>query len=186
MKKTVAVVGLGYVGLPLALVARNKGWNVVGFDVDTKKIEHITSGKAPFEDIYVAKELASAPLHASTDPISIEQADVVVVAVPTPVTGDHMPDLNPLISSLESILPHLKDGQLLSIESTINPGVMAEIVLPIIEKRKELNIHIVHCPERVNPGDAKWSVHNIPRVIGGFTKEATQKGKEFNLKLFPQ
>ncbi|HSX24521.1 MAG TPA: nucleotide sugar dehydrogenase, partial [Candidatus Andersenbacteria bacterium] len=82
-------------------------------------------------------------------------------------------------SSLESILPHLKDGQLLSVESTINPGVMTEIVLPIIQKRSELYIDIVHCPERVNPGDPKWSVRNIPRVIGGFTKEATRKGKEF-------
>ncbi len=179
MKKTVAVVGLGYVGLPLALVARNKGWNVEGFDVDTKKVEKITNGIAPFEDAYVAKELARESLSASTDPIVVEKADVVVVAVPTPVTGDHMPDLNPLISSLESILSHLKDGQLLSVESTINPGVMTEIVLPIIQKRPELHIDIVHCPERVNPGDVKWSVHNIPRVIGGFTTDATRKGKEF-------
>ncbi|HSX24722.1 MAG TPA: NAD(P)-binding domain-containing protein, partial [Candidatus Andersenbacteria bacterium] len=96
MKKTVAVVGLGYVGLPLALLARNKGWNVVGFDVDAKKIETITSGKAPFEDAYVATELGKEPLEASTDPVYIEQADVVVVAVPTPVTGDHLPDLTPL------------------------------------------------------------------------------------------
>ncbi|OGY37202.1 MAG: hypothetical protein A3E36_01215 [Candidatus Andersenbacteria bacterium RIFCSPHIGHO2_12_FULL_45_11b] len=179
MKKTVAIVGLGYVGLPLALVARNKGWNVVGFDVDEKKIAKIMQGKAPFEDVYVEKELANAPLHASTKPSVIANADVVVVAVPTPVTSDHMPDLTPLTSSLESILPYLKNGQLLSIESTINPGVMAEVVLPVIQKRPELNIHIVHCPERVNPGDATWSVANIPRVIGGFTKDATRKGKEF-------
>lgn len=179
MKKTVAVVGLGYVGLPLALVARNKGWNVVGFDVDDKKVQNIVSGIAPFEDDFVAKQLDGNPLDASTDPVCISDAEVVVVAVPTPVTDDHIPDLTPLTSSLESILPHLQNGQLLSVESTINPGVMMEVVLPIIQKRPELTIHIVHCPERVNPGDAKWSVANIPRVIGGFTKEATRKGKEF-------
>ncbi|MCE9643530.1 MAG: nucleotide sugar dehydrogenase [Candidatus Andersenbacteria bacterium] len=179
MKKTVAVVGLGYVGLPLALVARNKGWNVVGFDVDAKKVQKITAGVAPFEDEFVATQLKDNPLEASTDPICIVDAEVVVVAVPTPVTDDHIPDLTPLTSSLESILPHLQDGQLLSVESTINPGVMTEVVLPIIKKRPELTIHIVHCPERVNPGDAKWSVANIPRVIGGFTKEATKKGKDF-------
>lgn len=179
MTKTVAVVGLGYVGLPLALLSRSKGWNVIGFDVDEKKIQAVTSGVSPFEDAYAAKELAGNPLAASTDPASIAAADVVVVAVPTPVTEENMPDLEPLISSLESILPHLKNGQLLSIESTINPGVMTEVVLPIIQKRPELSIHIVHCPERVNPGDAKWSVRNIPRVIGGFTKEATRAGKEF-------
>ncbi len=179
MKKTVAIVGLGYVGLPLALLARSKGWNVVGFDVDEGKIKKITSGVAPFEDAYVVAELHGNPLNASTKPDIISTADVVVVAVPTPVTEENMPDLEPLVSSLESILPYLKDGQLLSIESTINPGVMTEAVLPIIQKRSDLTIHIVHCPERVNPGDAKWSVRNIPRVIGGFTKEATRKGKEF-------
>jgi UDP-N-acetyl-D-glucosamine dehydrogenase len=179
MKKTVAVVGLGYVGLPLALVARNKGWNVVGFDVDKEKVQKIMAGIAPFEDSFVQEQLKDNPLEASTNPTCITDAEVVVVAVPTPVTHDHIPDLTPLTSSLESILPYLENGQLLSIESTINPGVMAEVVLPIIQKRKELAIHIVHCPERVNPGDAKWSVANIPRVIGGFTKEATRKGKEF-------
>lgn len=179
MPKKLAVVGLGYVGLPLALLARSKGFDVIGFDVDEKKVQKISEGKAPFEDEYVATELAKAPLSASTNPEVVTEVDVVVVAVPTPVTEDHMPDLGPLVSSLESILPYLKNGQLLSIESTINPGVMTEVVLPIIERRPELRVHIVHCPERVNPGDKKWSVRNIPRVIGGITAEATKLGKEF-------
>lgn len=179
MTKRLCVVGLGYVGLPLALLARSKGWDVIGFDVDEEKVKKITSGVAPFEDAYVASELLKSPLVASTDPSVIATVDVVVVAVPTPVTHDHMPDLKPLLSSLESILPHLKNGQLLSIESTINPGVMTEAVLPILQKRPELSLHVVHCPERVNPGDSKWSVRNIPRVIGGITPEATRAGKEF-------
>ncbi len=179
MTKGLCVVGLGYVGLPLALLARSKGWDVVGFDIDEEKVKKITAGLPPFEDAYVTAELAKSPLFASTSPVCITDVDVVVVAVPTPVTEDHMPDLDPLTSSLESILSYLKDGQLLSIESTINPGVMTEVVVPIISKRPELNIHIVHCPERVNPGDAKWSVRNIPRVIGGVTPEATKIGKEF-------
>lgn len=179
MTKRLCVVGLGYVGLPLALLARSKGWDVVGFDVDEEKVKKIASGVAPFEDEYVASQLVKGSLNASTDPSTIATVDVVVVAVPTPVTHDHMPDLEPLISSLESILPHLKNDQLLSIESTINPGVMDEIVMPIVKKRPELTVHVVHCPERVNPGDAKWSVRNIPRVIGGITPEATKIGKEF-------
>ncbi len=179
MPKKLAVVGLGYVGLPLALLARSKGLDVVGFDVDEKKVAAISEGKAPFEDTYVTEELAKAPLSASTKAEVVGEVDVVVVAVPTPVDDEHMPDLQPLISSLESILPYLKNDQLLSIESTINPGVMMEVVLPIIEKRPELHIHIVHCPERVNPGDQKWSVRNIPRVIGGITAEAATLGKEF-------
>lgn len=179
MAKKLAVVGLGYVGLPLALLARSKGLDVIGLDVDEGKVKKILEGIAPFEDAYVAQELAKAPLPASTNPDVVGTVDVVVVAVPTPVTDDHMPDLEPLISSVESILPHLKNDQLLSIESTINPGVMMEVVMPIIEKRPELHLHVVHCPERVNPGDKQWSVRNIPRVIGGTTKEATKAGKEF-------
>ncbi len=179
MEKTLAVVGLGYVGLPLALLARSKGFEVIGVDIDEKKVDQIARGIAPFEDAYVATELANAPLQATTDPKAIGTVDTVVVAVPTPVTHDHMPDLGPLTASLESILPYLKNGQLLSIESTINPGVMMEVVLPIIERRAELVLHIVHCPERVNPGDTTWSVRNIPRVIGGITKEDVRKGKEF-------
>lgn len=179
MAQKLAVVGLGYVGLPLALLARSKGLSVIGFDVDEEKVKKISQGVAPFEDTYVKEELQKEPLPASTDPSIVQDVDVVVVAVPTPVDDDHMPDLNPLVSSLESILPYLKNGQLLSIESTINPGVMTEVVLPIIRRRPELTIHIVHCPERVNPGDAKWSVRNIPRVIGGITKEDAALGKAF-------
>lgn len=179
MTKRLCVVGLGYVGLPLALLARSKGWDVAGFDIDAEKVSKIISGVAPFEDEYVASELKKAALNASTDPAGVSDGDVVVIAVPTPVTDDHMPDLEPLVSSLESILPYLKNNQLLSIESTINPGVMEEVVMPILQKRPELTLHVVHCPERVNPGDAKWSVRNIPRVIGGITPKATRAGKEF-------
>ena len=179
MAKTLSVVGLGYVWLPLALLARSKGWDVIGLDVDTQKVKKISTGKAPFEDTYVESELAKSPLPATVDPSSVANVDVVVIAVPTPVTDDRVPDLTPLTSSLESILPYLQNGQLLSIESTINPGVMTEVVLPILQKRPELSLLVVHCPERVNPGDPKWSVRNIPRVIGGLTKEAATRGKEF-------
>ncbi len=179
MAKKLVVVGLGYVGLPLALRARSKGLEVVGFDVDAEKVKKLTSGIAPFEDTYVTEELAKASLAATVKPEIVGDADVIVVAVPTPVTHENMPDLTPLTSSIESILPYFRNNQLLSIESTINPGVMLEVVVPILEKRPELNLHIVHCPERVNPGDEKWSVRNIPRVIGGTTKEATRLGKEF-------
>lgn len=179
MEKTLCVVGLGYVGLPLALLARSRGWETSGLDVDKEKIAKITRGQAPFEDKYVAEELKKAPLVASDDPAIVSHASVVVIAVPTPVTEEHLPDLTPLTSSLEAVLPHLVNDQLISIESTINPGVMMEAVMPILEKRSDITLHVVHCPERVNPGDQKWSVRNIPRVIGGITKEATRKGKEF-------
>ncbi len=179
MEKKVCVVGLGYVGLPLALLARSRGYQVVGLDVDAEKVAMIATGRAPFEDAYVAEELKKAPPPASTDPAVVADANVVIIAVPTPVTEDHMPDLAPLVSSLEAIAPHLADGQLISVESTINPGVMMEAVMPMLEKRSDIALHVVHCPERVNPGDPKWSVRNIPRVIGGITKEATVRGKEF-------
>lgn len=159
--KTLAVVGLGYVGLPLALLAKEKGWAVVGLDIDKEKVASI-------------KQIA-----ASMDPAVVADADVIVIAVPTPVTKFNLPDLEPLISSLESILPHLKNGQLLVVESTINPGVMDEVVMPILARRPKLKIQVAHCPERINPADPKWSVRNIPRIVGAYTSAGLRAAKSF-------
>ncbi len=183
--KTVAVVGLGYVGLPLALLASEKGWNVTGIDISEEKIELINKQESPLEDEKISADLKAYPITATTSFEAAASVQVIVVAVPTPVTEDNEPDLQPLISSIESLLPHLQPGQLLSIESTINPGVMENVVIPILQKRSDiweestLKLHLVHCPERINPGDTKWTIRNIARVIGGLTVEAAEQGKAF-------
>lgn len=186
-KHTIAVVGLGYVGLPLATLAKEKGHEVIGFDIDAAKVSAINTGTLELADTVVAASLKQHPIVATTDPAAIANATAIIIAVPTPVTHDNLPDLEPLTSSLETILPFLKGGQLLVVESTINPGVMDEAVLPILRKRADIKLDadgysadslvVLHCPERINPGDKKWSVRNIPRVIGGYSKEGVEAGK---------
>ncbi len=187
-KETVAIVGLGYVGLPLAVLAKEKGFNVIGLDVNKEKVAAINAGKVPLKDDRLTQDLQKYPIVATADPAEVKNCQAIIIAVPTPVTRDNMPDLEPVISAVESILPHLQGGQLVVVESTINPGVMDEVVLPILRRRKDLKLDVdgytqdavvlLHCPERVNPGDPKWSVRNIPRVIGGYSSQGVQAGKE--------
>lgn len=188
MKQTVAVVGLGYVGLPLAVLAKEKGHEVIGLDINAEKITAINAGQIPLKDDRLAEDLKKYPIQATADASTVAKADVVIIAVPTPVTEDKMPDLQPLISAIEMVAPHMHVGQLLIVESTINPGVMSEVVVPVLERsgvatdakgQEENVVHVLHCPERVNPGDSTWSVRNIPRVIGGYTKTGVTKGKAF-------
>lgn len=177
--KKLAVVGLGYVGLPLALLAQEKGWSVSGLDVDASKVENINRGVSVLLDGAINQALKKYPIVASTNPASVADARVIVIAVPTPVTKFNLPDLEPLISALESILSHLHSGQVLIVESTINPGVMDEVVMPILAGRPDLDVHVAHCPERINPGDSQWNVRNIPRVVGAYTPAGLEAAKDF-------
>lgn len=184
------VVGIGYVGLPLALLAAEKGWQVTGLDVDKEKVAAVNESRMPFKDEELAVQLKEHPITATTDPACVASSDVIVIAVPTPATNQHLPDLGPLVSATSTILPHLSKGQVLIIESTINPGVMDEAVLPILRRRGDLKtdadnpddngaLVLAHCPERINPGDPKWTVRNIPRVIGGYSKAGVEKARSF-------
>jgi UDP-N-acetyl-D-glucosamine dehydrogenase len=180
------VVGVGYVGLPLAVLAQEKGWEVTGLDINQDKVNLINAGQSPIKDPALEAGLKKFPITATLDPAVVAEADAIVIAVPTPVTGTNQPDLQPLISAIENIRPHLKTGQLLIVESTINPGVMDEVVVPLLRQRSELALegkdealHLVHCPERINPGDKKWTVRNIPRVLGAYSPAAADQAKAF-------
>lgn len=186
--KTVAVVGLGYVGLPLALLAAEKGWNVLGLEVNAEKVELINAGRSPIEDKDVTRQLQQYRITASTDPAIVAKAAVIVVAVPTPVTHDNQPDLRPLVSAITNIREYLSAGQTLVVESTINPGVMDEAVIPLLveagvpcdaHEPAATSVAVAHCPERINPGDPRWSVRNIPRVIGGYSPAGVQRARAF-------
>lgn len=176
---SVAVVGLGYVGLPLALLAARKGHRVVGIDVSEKKIASIREGNSPFYDEAITRHLAETKLQADTDFARVRDADIVIVCVPTPVRDDHSPDLEPLIKACESIAAHLSPGSLIVIESTVNPGICDTIVIPTLEKHSTLiagrDFMVSHCPERVNPGDERWGVDNINRVAGSLTPQGLEK-----------
>lgn len=184
--KTLTIVGLGYVGLPLACISAFKGHTVFGFDIDKNKIELINKGISPIDDDYVNDKLKQIKnkIKATTAPEEcIPNSDVVIVCVPTPVDKNNSPDLVALMESVSTIAKYIKRGTLLVIESTIYPGTIEEVVVPILEKAgfdvKKNDILVAHCPERIDPGNKKWNIENLPRVAGGITKEATKKTAEF-------
>lgn len=177
MVKTVSVVGLGYVGLPLACLCAEKGLKVFGVDIDKGKINLLANGKSPIEDELLAKEVKKYynGMQFSTDAKRCaSESDVVIVCVPTPVDKKHNPDLKPLIGACESIAPGIQKGAIVVIESTIFPGTVEEIVLPILEKAGK-PFFLGHCPERIDPGNKKYTVKNLPRVVGGIDEESTVK-----------
>lgn len=178
----VAVIGLGYVGFPLAELAAEKGYAVFGIDINKEKIESLRATMQQRKKD--KKEAGAIQLDTSFKPVA--DADVVIVCVPTPVLDDYQPDLRPLQSAVEMMGPYIKKGQLVLIESTINPGVCEEVVLPTILEKSHLSegdFFFAHCPERINPGDPKWHVGNIPRVVGGIDKKSLDLAVSFYSSL---
>jgi nucleotide sugar dehydrogenase len=181
-KKVVAVVGLGYVGLPLAVRTREKGYPVIGFDTNENKIALLQQGKSPIKDAFLEENLPQYPFDATNDPKKLALANIVLICVPTPVDEMFHPDLTPVIAAATMIAAAVKKGTLVVLESTVNPGVSEEIVRPIFEKAGFTigkDIYLAHCPERINPGDLKWNVTNIPRVVGSFDKTGLDMAHAF-------
>lgn len=181
-KKTVCVIGLGYVGLPLAVRCVEKGYLVYGLDKDKNKVDLINKGKSPIKEKFLQDYLAKFKPKATANEKAIGKADIVLICVPTPVDEMFYPDLKPVIGAAEAITRNLKKRALVVLESTVNPGVSEEVVKPIFEKVGHIvgkDVFIAHCPERINPGDPKWNVTNIPRVVGSFDKEGLKKAVEF-------
>lgn len=180
--KTVAVIGLGYVGLPLAVRSREKGYNVIGYDTNEEKIALLNKGQSPIEDAFLKENLARFQFDATSDATKLNQADILLICVPTPVDESFYPDLEPVISASKLIAAHAKKGALVVLESTVNPGVSEEVVRPIFEAAGYTigtDLYLAHCPERINPGDAKWNVTNIPRVVGSFDETGLALAHEF-------
>lgn len=176
------MIGLGYVGLPLAVQAALKGFEVFGLDRDAEKIKKIQSGKSPIDEEFLHVNLPKVNVNATTDEKIIKNADIILVCVPTPVDKMFFPDLKPVRGAVEAIIRNFKKGQLVVIESTINPGVCEEVVEPMFAAagyKVGKDYELAHCPERINPGDPKWNVTNIPRVVGSFTKKGLNGAKKF-------
>lgn len=178
---TIAVVGLGYVGLPLA-VEFGKKYRTIGFDLSSEKIasykkHYDPTGEVSTEDLKVA-----TLLEVSTDPSTLKEADFVVVAVPTPVDDAHQPDFSPLVGSSTSVGQNLKQGAIVVFESTVYPGATEDICIPIIEKesgkRWKQDFFVGYSPERINPGDKERTVTKIVKVISGDTAETLAKVQE--------
>ena len=178
MSYTVAVVGLGYVGLPLA-VAFAKVEKTIGFDISQKKIKAYLSGIDPSGEVS-EKELAEATNLTITDnPALLSQADYLIVAVPTPVNDAHQPDMTPLESASTVVGQHMKKGAIVIYESTVYPGATEEVCIPILEKESGLvwkkDFFVGYSPERINPGDKKRPVTKIIKVVSGDTEDTLEK-----------
>ena len=180
----IAVIGLGYVGFPLACaIAHNKSYEVCGFDLSEQKIELIKDRKSPVEDERAKEDIKTVNINASSEPDVIKDSEIFLICVPTPVHKDYMPDLDPIEKAVKMVAQYLKKGTVVVIESTVNPGVCEEIVVPILEKETGMkageDFDVAHCPERINPGDTKWNVYNIPRNIGATSPKACKKIADF-------
>lgn len=181
--KKICVVGLGYVGLPLAILASKKGYHVTGIDNNQTKIISINKGVVPYTDKKISDDFKKVKLEATSEFDAVQHSSITIVCVPTPVDNSHNPDLGPVKSAVSDIAKYLKKGHLVIIESTINPGVCESIILPILEKVSGLkggrDFYLSHCPERINPGDKKWNVENIPRVVGSLESVGLKKTLTF-------
>lgn len=179
---TIAIVGLGYVGLPLLLAYARKGYRVIGFDIDSSKNAHILRGESYIKHIPtadVAAALAGGKLDATSDFSRISEADAVILCVPTPLDEHLEPDLSYVTKTLDAVVPHLKAGCILSLESTTYPGTTAEEVVPRVVVRGLIpgeSVFVVYSPEREDPGNAKFHATNIPKVVGGHTALCLEKG----------
>ena len=181
------MIGLGYVGLPLALLAESKGFEVIGIDLDKKKIDSLNAHKSTINEPRINKQIINTKIHFTNKIEGINSLDAVIICVPTPVDDNKTPDLTPVTNAVRSLTPHMRNGSLLVIESTINPGVCDEVIIPLIETETSHQVgktlHIAHCPERINPGDPKWNVSNINRVLGSNSEVGLNLAYDFYNKL---
>jgi UDP-N-acetyl-D-glucosamine dehydrogenase len=170
---TVGVIGLGYVGLPLAVAFAQEGCEVIAVDVDSRKVEAIRAGNSYIEDVPDDQLDASAErIHATTRYADLAKADAVLVCVPTPLTRNREPDLGPLLDSTRALAEVLQAGQLVVLESTTYPGTTRERVAPLLEESglaAGRDFHLAFSPERVDPGRTDFTLRNTPKVIGGLT-----------------
>ena len=179
---TVGVVGLGYVGLPLAVEIARSGLRVVGFDVDAETVEGINAGTSHIEDVTqeeLAGVLATGRLEATTDMARLGECDAVSISVPTPLSKTQDPDVSFVIAASEAVAAALRPGQLVVLESTTYPGTTREVLLPALE-RTGLSVgkdfFLCFSPERVDPGNQVWKTKNTPKVIGGVTQSCAEAG----------
>ena len=174
----VGVVGLGYVGLPLA-VEFGKKMQTVGFDLSTDKIESYKRHCDPTGEVSDADLKAAAQLQVTTDPSALKVCDFIIVAVPTPVDEAHQPDFSPLVGSSTSVGKHMKKGAIVVYESTVYPGATEEICIPILEQQSGMqwkrDFHVGYSPERINPGDKEHTLTTILKVVSGDDADTLEK-----------
>lgn len=173
---TIGILGLGYVGIPLALTASRAGLRVLGFDVVQSRVDHLNAGKSPIKHITDSDiaTMKGAGFEATTDFSRAADCDALVICVPTPLNEYREPDLSFVVATMDMVAPYLRKGQLLSLESTTWPGTTKEILLPYVEKaglEVGKDFFLVYSPEREDPGNPNFETQTIPKVAGGHTPE---------------
>lgn len=177
---SIAIVGLGYVGMPIAHAFAKEGLNVIGFDINNKKIELYKSGIDPTCEVGDI-EIKNTKINFTTDEKKLKQARFIIVAVPTPVNSDHTPDLSPVIGASEIVGRNLMPGSIVVYESTVYPGCTEDVCIPLLEKHSGLkcgvDFKVGYSPERINPGDKTHRLENIHKIVSGIDSTALEEIK---------
>jgi UDP-N-acetyl-D-glucosamine dehydrogenase len=170
----IAVVGLGYVGLPLAVSFSEAGFTVLGFDIKKERVQAVSDKQSYISDI----KNEQLNFLATTDQSQLKDMDVICICVPTPLTKQKQPDLQYIIKETKTISHYMTKPQLVILESTTYPGTAREIVLPILEnKGKRMlgkDFYLTHVPERIDPGNSSWSLKSIPKIVGGVDAKSSE------------
>jgi UDP-N-acetyl-D-glucosamine dehydrogenase len=181
MAATVGIIGLGYVGLPLAVAFAQEGCEVLGVDVDSRKVEAIAAGESYIEDVpSEVLAAASARIHATTRYARLAKADAVLICVPTPLSPNREPDLGPLVDATRALAEVLQPDQLVVLESTTYPGTTRERVAPLLEESglaAGRDFSLAFSPERVDPGRTDYTLRTTPKVIGGLTESCAERAE---------
>jgi UDP-N-acetyl-D-glucosamine dehydrogenase len=184
-KKTalIGIMGMGYVGLPLALAFARAGFYVLGFDTQSKKVNLLNKGESYIDDIS-SKDLgavvASKRFQATATLSRLNEPDAICICVPTPLTKNREPDLSYVTQASQTVAKHLRQGQLVVLESTTYPGTTREVVLPALEQsglKAGRDFYLAYSPERVDPGNKKYGIKNTPKIVGGIDAEVTELAK---------
>jgi UDP-N-acetyl-D-glucosamine dehydrogenase len=182
---TAAVIGLGYVGLPLAMEIAAAGFDVIGIDLDTSKIAALKQGKSYILDVpekTIADAVRSGKFTPTSDFSALAKADTVSICVPTPLSKSRDPDISFILSATEEIRKYLHPGQLIVLESTTYPGTTDELIVPELEStglKVGNDFFVAFSPERIDPGNASFTTHNTPKIVGGITAECTDTARLF-------
>jgi UDP-N-acetyl-D-glucosamine dehydrogenase len=181
----VGIVGLGYVGLPLAVEFAKAGFSVTGIDVQKEKVARINRGQSYIQDVPSAtlgRLVEDRRFQATTDFSAVENLDTINIAVPTPLRKTKDPDMSHVVSACQEVAKHLGPGKLVILESTTYPGTTDELVLPMLERtglRVGEDFFLCFSPERIDPGNPRYHTTNIPKVVGGITPACTRMGSLF-------